>query len=48
MARNKRYGQKISAFWSLEGDFLNSLAGKGNARKSRQVTADTAGKLGCQ
>jgi hypothetical protein len=42
------YGWKIPAFWSLEGDFLHSLAGKGNARKSRQVTTDTAGKFGCQ
>jgi hypothetical protein len=39
---------EILAFWSLEGDFLHSLAGKGNARKSRQVTTDTAGKFGCQ
>jgi hypothetical protein len=30
------------------GDFLHSLAGKGNARKSRQVTTDTAGKFDCQ
>jgi hypothetical protein len=35
------------AFWSLEGDFLHSLAGKGNPRKSRQETTDTAGKFGC-
>jgi hypothetical protein len=47
-ARNNRYGRKIPAFWSVEGDFLHSLAGKGKARKSRQVTADTAGKSGCQ
>jgi hypothetical protein len=39
---------KIPAFWSLEGDFLHSLAGKGNARKSWQVTTDKAGKFGCQ
>jgi hypothetical protein len=49
-ARNNRYGQKIPTFWSLEGDFLHSLAGKGKARKFRQVTTvpDTAGKFGCQ
>jgi hypothetical protein len=38
---------KILAFWYLEGDFLHSLAGKGKARKSRQVTTDMAGKFGC-
>jgi hypothetical protein len=48
LARNNRYGRKIPAFWSLEGDFLHSLAGKGNARKSRQVTTNTARKFGCQ
>ncbi len=47
-ARNNRYGRKIPAFWSLEEDFLYFLAGKGNARKFRQVTTDTAGKSGCQ
>jgi hypothetical protein len=47
-ARNNRYGRKIPAFWWLEGDFLHSLARKGKARKSRQVTTDTAGKFGCQ
>jgi hypothetical protein len=46
--RNNRYGRKIPAFWYLEGDFLHYLAGKGKARKSRQVTTDTAGKFGCQ
>jgi hypothetical protein len=55
LLQNNRYGWKIPAFWSLERDFLHSLAGKGNARKSRQVTrygwkiqlpvtADMAGK----
>jgi hypothetical protein len=37
-ARNNRYGWKIPAFWCQ----------KGKARKSRQVTTDTAGKFGCQ
>jgi hypothetical protein len=46
--RNNRYGWKIPAFWSLEGDFLHSLARKGKARKFRQVSTDTAGKSGCQ
>ncbi len=47
-ARNNRYGRKILAFWSLEGDFLHSIAGKGKARKFRQVTTDKARKSGCQ
>jgi hypothetical protein len=47
-ARNNRFGWKIPAFWSLEGDFLHSLAGKGKTRKSRQVTSGMAGKFGCQ
>ena len=47
-ARNNRYGWKIPAFWSLEGDFLHSLAGTGKTRKSRPVTAGVAGKFGCQ
>jgi hypothetical protein len=28
LARNNRYGRKIPAFWSLEGDFLHSLLEK--------------------
>jgi hypothetical protein len=44
----KQQKQQIPAFWYLEGDFLHSLARKGKARKSRQVTTDTAGKFGCQ
>jgi hypothetical protein len=47
-ARDNRYGRKIPAIWYLEGDFLHSLARKDKARKSRQVTTDTAGKFGCQ
>jgi hypothetical protein len=52
-ARNNRYSRKFPAFWSLEGGFLHSFAGKGKARKFRYsygrkiwlpVTADTARK----
>jgi hypothetical protein len=46
--QNNRYGWKSLVLLSLEGDFLHSLAGKGKARKSQQVTTDTAGKSGCQ
>ncbi len=42
-ARNNRFSRKIPAFWYLKGDFLHSRARKGNARKSQQVTTDTAG-----
>jgi hypothetical protein len=40
-SQKHRYSRKIPAFWSLEGDFLHSFAGKDKARKSRQVTTDS-------
>ncbi len=43
-AKNYRYGRKIPAFWSLEGDFLDSHAWKVKAGKSQQATTDTTGK----
>ncbi len=36
-----------SGLWR-ETFYIHSLAGKGKARKLRQVTTDTAGKSGCQ
>jgi hypothetical protein len=47
-SQKQQIRQENSGLLVSGGRLLHSLAGKGKARKSKQVTTDTARKSGCQ